>query len=197
MREHTDELRGYLLEETTRKDQLELMKYMPLFGTILIGAVCLICLSVEEGIVFGIKAMLVAMVSTYLFFKGLKLWIDRLGLDLDASFCINSDGISTTVRRKKYEQKFAWSEIAEAAEIIAGYTMGKSECRYIPYIALAKKPLRELNLLIAADAEHAMESYGYLFCHPDLIAIPKTEEAVQYIERFRKITPLPEKYRLS
>lgn len=197
MAEQKDELRGYLLEEKLRADRLQIIKYLPLFGSISTGVPCLIVASIEEGIVFGIKFSLILIAIMYLFCKGLSLLAERLGQDHDASFCINPDGISTTVRKKKYEQQFSWNEIVEVSEIVTEHTVSRSEVRKLPYLVLAKKPLRELNLLIAADAEHAMESYGYLYCHPDLIAIPKTEEAVQYIGRFHKINPLPEKYRIS
>lgn len=192
----TDELRGYLWEERARKERNEVAKFLPIFAAILSGIVGLICFSMVEGIVFGIKGSLIMMASVFIFGKVVFWLAAQLGLDQDASFCLNYDGISTTARRKKHEQRFTWNEVVEVSEIIAIIPKDRFSSWKISYIVLSKKPLRELQLLIAADAEHAAEQYTYLYRHPELIAIPKTEEAVSYIERFHKIKPLPEKYRI-
>ena len=101
----------------------------------------------------------------------------------------------STKKKKKYEKYFLWEEVVEVREIIVLTRYDYHTPCLFRYLAIMRKPQEELNLMCAREKRDAYETYRALFQNQDIIAIPKTDMAVQFIERFKHITPLPERFR--
>lgn len=171
----SNEIRGYLWDESKRKSDFTLMRV----SDIVVGGV---------GSVF----LLVFFTHPYAWILGLSglfflvyIVIYRYrSPDINATFSMSELGVVTFSRQKKYNKNFTWDEIVDITEIVVVQSAANF-CHHSDYILLMKKPHAELNVLIATDKEYAMERYGYLYRHPDIIAIPKTEETVRYIEQIK------------
>lgn len=114
--------------------------------------------------------------------------------DDDPTYLLNQSGAVINSKRKKYVHNFSWDEIVDVCEILVKIPQIRTQIT-TTYIAMMRKTHTELNINIANCREYAAEDFGYILSHPDIIAVPRTEEAVRFIEQFKTIKPLPEKYK--
>ena len=174
------ELHGYLLEKSIRK--MEIFKWI--FGSIFIGIIgsgFMCALFVAKTI--GTGAWIVGFSGVFLIATMIIAWWREP--DLNATYCFSEEQVSTHSRQKKYEKIALWDEIVNVAEVDCVMIRGMYYRVSSSYILLMKKShieLIELGIL-ATDFVKQKMMYSYLYRQPDIIAIPKTEEVVRFIER--------------
>ena len=180
----SDKMYGYLWEESNRRVELFSRVFTCIFLGF-VGGAFMCALFVANTI--GTGAWIVGFSGMFLIAIIVIAWWRTP--DLNATYCFSEKQISTHSRQKKYEKIALWDEIVDVVDVVCvmSHSLYTRVCS--SYILLMKKShieLIELGIL-AADFEKHKVMYSYLYRQPDIIAIPKTEEAVSFIERFKTI----------
>lgn len=180
----SNKLYGYLWEESTRR--MEIFTWV--FGSIFLGIIgCIFMCALFVARTIGIGAWIVGLSGVFFIAIIIIAWWRTP--DLNATYCLSEEQISTHPRQKKHEKIASWDEIVDVAEVDCVMTRGMYYHASSSYILLMKKShieLIELGILVA-DLEKHKVMYSYLYRQPDIIAIPKTDEAVRFIARFKTI----------